>query len=384
MKKICFITTVAITLESFVVETAINLYKTEGYDITLICDHNPDFAASLPEYLHYIPVKMGRGIDFKALGSIKELYKILKKGKYDLVQYSTPNASCYASIAAFFARIPVRVYAQWGVRYVGLSGFSRKIFKFIEKIVCRLSTNIRAVSFKNMQFAIDENLYKSEKASVIGNGGTIGVDMTDYDVEKKEAWREEIRNKYALSESDFVFGFVGRISADKGCFELLESFKCLSAENDNLKLLIIGPKEENCNISKELLDWADKSKAVIFTDLVAKRDMKAYYSAIDVLVHPTYREGFGMVIQEAGALAIPTITTNIPGASEVMEDGISCMLVEPKNTAELQNAMKFLSETPERVSQLGDAAFKRTKELYARPIMLENQRIDYKKLLSGE
>ena len=71
MKKICIITTVAITLESFVVETAINLYKTEGYDITLICDHNPDFAASLPEYLHYIPVKMGRGIDFKALGSIK-------------------------------------------------------------------------------------------------------------------------------------------------------------------------------------------------------------------------------------------------------------------------------------------------------------------------
>lgn len=384
MKKFCFITTVAITLESFVVETAINLYKTEGYDITLICDHNPDFAASLPEYLHYIPVKMGRGIDFKALGSIKELYKIFKKGKYDLVQYSTPNASCYASIAAFFARIPVRVYAQWGIRYVGLSGFSRKIFKFIEKIVCRLSTNIRAVSFKNMQFAINEKLYKSEKASVIGNGGTIGVDMTDYDVEKKEAWREEIRNKYALSESDFVFGFVGRISADKGCFELLESFKNLSAENDNLKLLIIGPKEENCNISKELLDWADKSKAVIFTDLVAKRDMKVYYSAIDVLVHPTYREGFGMVIQEAGALAIPTITTNIPGASEVMEDGISCLLVEPKNTAELQNAMKFLSETPEKVSQLGDAAFKRTKELYARPIMLENQRIDYKKLLSGE
>lgn len=384
MKKICFITTIAITLESFVVETAINLYKTEGYDITLICDHNPDFAASLPEYLHYIPVKMGRGIDFKVLGSIKELYKILKKEKFDLVQYSTPNASCYASIAAFLARVPIRVYAQWGIRYVGLCGFSRKIFKFIEKIVCRLSTNIRAVSFKNMQFAIDEKLYKSKKVSVIGNGGTIGVDMTDYDVEKKEAWRKEIRNKYALSESDFVFGFVGRISDDKGCFELLESFKNLSAENENLKLLIIGPKEENCNISKDLLDWADKSKAVTFTDLVAKRDMKAYYSAIDVLVHPTYREGFGMVIQEAGALAIPVITTDIPGASEVMENDVSCLLVEPKNIAELQSAMRFLAETPEKVSQFGDAAFKRTKELYARPIMLENQRIDYKKLLSGE
>ena len=132
------------------------------------------------------------------------------------------------------------------------------------------------------------------------------------------------------------------------------------------------------------MDWADKSESVIFTDSVAKEDMKAYYSAIDVLVHPSYREGFGMVIQEAGALAIPVITTDIPGASEVMENDISCLLVKPKNIAQLQNAMKFLAKTPEKVSQLGNAAFERTKKLYARPIMLENQRNDYKKLLSGD
>lgn len=383
MKKICIITTIAGTLESFVVETAINLYKTEGYDVTLICTDDENFKNSLPDFIHFIPVKMSRGINLSGFGSIFKFYKIFKKQKFDLIQYSTPNASCYASIAAFIARVPIRVYAQWGIRYVGLSGFSRKIFKAIEKTVCRLSTHIRAVSQKNMQFAIDEKLYKKEKASVIGNGGTIGVDMLDYNILSKDIWRNQIREKYGFKETDFIFGFAGRISVDKGCTELLESFKNLSESSPKAKLLIIGPNEES-GIDKNLLDWAQNCDSVIFTGRIEKTDMKLYYSALDVLVHPTYREGFGMVIQEAGALAIPTITTDIPGASEVMEESVSCLLVPPKNATKLEKAMLSLLEDNEKVHALSEAAYQRTRALYARPIMLEHQRKEYKNLLDGE
>ena len=383
MKKICFITTVAVTLESFVVETAINLHKTEGYDITLICNNDENFEGSLPEFIHFIPVKMGRGINLYGFSSIFTFYKIFKKHKFDLVQYSTPNASCYASIASFLARVPVRLYAQWGIRYVGLNGLSRKIFKSIEKIVCKLSTHIRAVSKKNMQFAIDEKLYKKEKAAVIGNGGTIGVDMLDYNIESKEIWRSQIRSKLNFAEDDFIFGFVGRISVDKGCSELLNAFKHISNDYKSAKLLIIGP-DENSGIDPQLLNWAQQSSSVIFTDEIRKNDMKLYYSAIDVLVHPTYREGFGMVIQEAGALAVPTITTDIPGASEVMENNVSCLLIQPKSSSELEEAMCLLLQDNAKMHSLGKGAYKRTKELYDRPIMLEHQRIEYKKLLDGE
>lgn len=383
MKKICFITTIPATLESFVVETAINLHKTEDYDVTLICNDDENFKNSLPEFIHFIPVKMSRGINLSGFSSIFKFYKIFKKEKFDLIQYSTPNASCYASIAAFFARVPIRLYAQWGIRYVGLGGFSKKIFKTIEKTVCRLSTHIRAVSQKNMQFAIGEKLYKKEKAAVIGNGGTIGVDILDYNILSKDIWRSQIREKYGFKETDFVFGFAGRISIDKGCTELLEAFKGISESNDNARLLIIGPDEES-GIAQDLLDWAQDSDSVIFTGRIKKQDMKLYYSTLDVLVHPTYREGFGMVIQEAGALAVPTITTDIPGASEVMENGISCLLVPHKNSKELEKAMLSLLENKEKVLSFGDAAYQRTTALYARPIMLEHQRKEYKKLLDGE
>lgn len=375
------ITTVSLTLKVFVVETAKYLYKQCGYDVTLICDNDEEFKNSLPDYIHYIPVHMARGIDLSAMKSIRQFVKIFKEQHFDMVQYSTPNAACYASIAAKIAKVPVRLYCQWGIRYVGMNGVSRKVFKTIEKIVCRNSTNIRAVSPMNKAFAISEGLYPEEKAVVVGNGGTIGVDMKRYDISKKEEYRMSIRSQYGISNDAFVYGFVGRVSADKGCTELLTAFQNITKGNTDAKLFIVGPMEDNCGVSSKLLDWARKSDQVVMTGMVEGAKMNEYYSAMDVLVHPTYREGFGMVLQEAGALGVAMITTKIPGASEVMENGVSCLLVEPQNVLELETVMKELIIDREYSWEIGQAAYKRTKKYYDRPIMLENQRRDYEKLL---
>ena len=150
------------------------------------------------------------------------------------------------------------------------------------------------------------------------------------------------------------------------------------------KLLLVGPMEDNCGVPVKLLDWARESEQVVMTGMIDGSKMNEYYSAMDVLVHPTYREGFGMVLQEAGALGIAMITTKIPGASEVMEDGVSCLLVEPKDVSELESAMKKLIMDREYSQEIGQAAYKRTKQYYDRRIMLENQRRDYCRLLRTE
>lgn len=383
MKKICICTTVSMTMKTFVVETAKYLHENCGYDITLICNEDESFEKSLPEYLHFIPVHMARGIDLSALKSIKQFIQIFKEQKFDMVQYSTPNAACYASIAAKRASVPIRLYCQWGIRYVGMSGISRKIFKTIEKLICRNSTDIRAVSLMNKEFAVSEGLYPEEKAVVVGKGGTIGVDMQQYDISQKTEYRSAVRKQYGISDEAFVYGFAGRVSADKGCTELLTAFQEIAESVPNAKLLIVGPMEDNCGVSIELLDWARKSEQVVMTGMVDSSNMKKYYAAMDVLVHPTYREGFGMVLQEAGAFGIAMITTKIPGASEVMEDGISCLLIEPQNMAELKSAMIKLVTNKEYSQKIGLAAYERTKKYYNRPIMLENQKLDYEKLIEG-
>lgn len=382
MKKLCMISTVSITLDSFVVETAKHLHNECGYDVTLICDGDEAFAGRLPDYIHYIPVPMSRGINLSGFKSILSFRRIFKKERFDLIQYCTPNASFYASVAAKLTRSPIRLYCQWGIRYVGFAGgIKRKIFKALEKIVCSLSTHVFAVSPMNRQFAVDEGLYRESKAIVVGNGGTIGVDMTAYDVSKKTEWRSEVRARYGISEQALVLGFAGRICADKGCVELFKAFKNISESGADAKLLMVGPLEDNSGISAELVEWARASESVVLCGKVNNADMKEYYSAMDVLVHPTYREGFGMVIQEAGALSVPVITTRIPGASEVMVENESCLLVNAGDASDLERAMRSVCDDAELAEGLGKAAYDRTAELYERKIMLENQRLAYTKLL---
>ncbi|WP_423800053.1 glycosyltransferase family 4 protein [Neobacillus sp. SAB-20_R2A] len=379
--KICFITTVPITLKTFVLETAKYLYDKEKIDITFICDLDESFAQNLPEYINYVPIKMTRGISLSGIPALLKMYLLFKKENFDLIQYATPNASLYASIAGFLAGIPKRLYCQWGIRYVGMEGTIRGIFKILEKAICVLSTDIRAVSKKNLEFALSEKLYKMDKAKVIGEGGTIGVDLNQFDLLKKDDFRKSIRKQYGILD-EFVFGFVGRLSRDKGANELLACIKKL-AETSKVKLFIIGDMEVDKNVSLDLLTWAKNSETVIFTGQKNQNDLVRYYAAFDCLVHPTYREGFGMVLQEAAAMECPIITTDIPGASEVMENGKSCLLAEARDYKSLYKLMEKIISDNHLSKLLGTNARKRIEEYFDRTIMIENQYKDYISLIKS-
>ena len=381
MKKLCFCTTISATMKQFVLETARYLQQTEGFDITLICQDDPEFRKELPAGIRFRPVPMKRGMDLSGFAAVLAFLRIFREEGFDLVAYSTPNAACYASIAAKACGVPVRVYGQWGIRYVGLSGFSRRWMKRVEGLVCRNSTAIRPVSEGNRAFAIDEGLYPPEKAKVLGFGGTIGVDFSLYDRAKKEDWRQMIRNRFGLSPTDFVFGFCGRISADKGCHELFRAFRALLQKGERAFLLVVGPLEVKGELDSTLLAWARNCPSVCMTGAVSVQEMPKYYAAMDVLVHPTYREGFGMVLQEAGALGVPAITTDIPGASEVMEDGRSTLLVPPGDWNELEHVMRALLHHPKQALRLGEQAYRRTLACYNRTEMLKRQRDDFCALL---
>ncbi len=378
MKKICFISTVSLTLDTFVLSTALYLQEHGDYDITFICDRDDAFAQRLPSYIRYIPVPMQRGINLSGFSTIRTFKKIFREQRFDLVQYATPNASLYASIAAKSVGVPIRLYTQWGIRYVGFEGLARRIFKTLEKKVCKNSTVIRAVSPQNHAFSVSEGLYPADKAKVIGRGGTIGVDLQEYALTEKDTMRAEIRTQYGI-HTDFVIGFSGRISRDKGSNELLGAFRALAAKRSDVTLLLVGSDESDQGLNADLLTWAHNSDRVIFTGRIPKSDMPKYYAAMDILAHPTYREGFGLAIQEAGAMGLAIITTRIPGASEVLVEGESCLLCEPQDTDSLRETMEYLCDH-ERIATLGAAAHCFVVEHYERTAMLTNQIRDYESI----
>lgn len=336
-KRICIVTTVPTTLRSFVLETAKYLYATGEFDITFISNYEEEFAKVLPAYINYYPIAMKRGINFDGLRCILEMYKIFKKEKFDLVQYSTPNASLYASVASFFSKIKVRLYCQWGIAYVGFDGLKRKIFKTIEKFVCMLSTNIQPDSYSNLHFAQREKLYNEKKGEVIWNGSACGINLDKFNYKNKEQWNNEIREKFSIDEKDFVFGFVGRINRDKGIDELFEAFKMLEKESSNIKLMLVGNEENIHLLNQDLYKWAKANSNIIFCG--RQSQVEQYYSVINCYVLPSYREGFGMGVIEAESMGIPVIVSNIPGPTDAMKNNVTGLMCEKKNVEDLKNKM---------------------------------------------
>lgn len=379
MKKICFITTIPNTINGFILGFAAYMHENSDYDITFICDENEDFAASLPEYIHYIPVKMKRGISIGGLRACFEMRRIFKQNKFDMIQYSTPNASFYASIAGWLARTPVRLYCQWGLAFVGFDGMKRKVFRSIEKLVCKLSTWIEPDSRGNLAFCHQQKLYPESKGSVVLKGSASGVSLEKFDVSKRAEYRHELRAQLNIPEDTFVYGFVGSITGDKGINELLAASRDIFAAYENVRLLLIGGFDKEYSIDRTLLEWSKSEARVVYcgsTPFVQK-----YMAAMDCYVMPSYREGFGLTVVEAGAMGLPVICTDIPGPTDAITDGITGLIIKKKNADELKEAiMKLYSDRP-LAKKLGQAGLENVRENYEQKKLFRHILADRRKLL---
>ena len=192
---------------------------------------------------------------------------------------------------------------------------SRELFlKLEEKMVCKLSTWIEPDSKSNLDFSHKEGLYPKWKGSVVWNGSASGVDLAKFDVTKKEEYNRNIRSQYGIPKDAFVFGFVGRITGDKGINELLSATKNIMKAYDNVWLLLVGHSEKSDSVDNDLYKWAENDERIVFSGytLVAEQ----FIAAMNCYVLPSYREGFGMSVVEAETMGVPVIITNsCPGSA---------------------------------------------------------------------
>lgn len=378
MKKLCVISTIDGTMTSFILP-AMERFVEQGDEVSVICSMSEAFQKQHGKRFHCINLPMNRGVSLKdLLVATWKFYSIFRQEKFDYIQYTTPNAAFYAAIAAWLARAPIRVYCQWGIRYVGAAGFMRRVLKLIENITCKLSTHIRSASQKNLQFAVDEGLYPSQKAAIIGDGGTIGVDFSQFPIINKPAFKDEIISKHPSLANRTIFCFMGRLQQDKGVVELLTAYRNLEVHDKNLGLIIMGGIDGD--LPEELMRWAKQSPSILLTGHT--KEVAKYLAASNIMVHPSYREGFSMAIQQGMAMGLPIITTDIPGPSEVIEEGISGILVPAKETKPLQDAMELLLNDSAKRTAMGEAAYQRVTERFSRERMVELTYIDRENIIN--
>ncbi len=319
-------------------------YLNQFYEIFIVTSPSED--AGLiegREGVTLIPVRMQRRInpifDFY---SICCMMLVISRIRPDIVHSYTPKAGLISMLAAYFCRVPVRVHTFTGLIFPTMQGFKKRLLIWVDRLICACSTDIvpEGVGVKNdlINFKIT-----NKPLQVIGYGNIAGVDTAYFcsNALGVEPAAETLRLKLGIDKKEFVFCFVGRLNKDKGLNELILAFSTLSS---SAHLLLVGVVDKTAPISTDVLSAIDLHPRVHALGFM--NDIRPALQASNVLVLPSYREGFPNSVLQAASMERPVIASDINGCNEIIEPGLNGWLVPPRNSLALCDAMSEAMQTP--------------------------------------
>ena len=266
-------------------------------------------------------VTMQRSISpLKDLVSLWKLFWLLKKEKPQIVHSITPKAGLLSMIAAKLAGVPVRVHTFTGLIFPTRKGVIQVVLIYMDKLLCYCATNIYPEG-KGVKDDLIRYKITNKPLKVLANGNVNGIDKDYFDPELYNLEDKiELRKKLGILENDFIFIFVGRLVRDKGINELIAAFLKLEFNSKKVKLLLVGPFENDLDpLNNETIKAIEEFNNIITVGF--QRDVRPYFAISDALVFPSFREGFPNVVLQAGAMGLPCIVTNINGSNEIISEG---------------------------------------------------------------
>lgn len=294
------------------------------------------------------------------LKTLYMLWRRLLQIHPDIVHAHTPKAGLLGMIAAWFVRVPVRIYHIHGLISTA-TGIKRRILWLSDWLACRLANQVYCVSSSVKDIVIENKICPPSKITVINKGSINGVDAEGFfNPELYKSQRDIIRAALGIPDEALVIGFIGRIVRDKGIVELIESWKTLQTLYNNIHLVLVGPIEEGDPIPSNVKTYLEHSTHIhLVNQLVDFKKIPHYYAAIDLIILPSHREGFGLVAIEASAMALPVVATQIPGCVDSVMDDVTGTLVPVRNVEALTNAIRRYIDDPELRRHHGQAGRER-------------------------
>jgi glycosyltransferase involved in cell wall biosynthesis len=343
MKKICIVVSTPMTVKAFLLKHIKELKK--SYDICIVSSEGFDFKETLDVDFKIINIQRKVNI-IQDIKSVYKLYRFLKSEKFDMVLSVTPKAGLVASLASSLTNIKVRTHFFTGQVWATKKGFFRFVLKSLDRLVAKLNTINLTDSFTQKDFLVQERITSDKKLKVLHKGSISGVDIEKF--KSSNLVKKELQEQYDISKEDISFMFIGRLNADKGIFDLVRAFDKLLKEYENVKLFLIGPDEEN--IENQICEFL-KSKKVIRVDYVS--NPQEILNIADILVLPSYREGFGTIVIEAASMAIPCVASDIYGLKDAVVDGQTGLLHKVKDIDDMVEKYEYLIKNKDKIREFG-------------------------------
>lgn len=311
--------------------------------------------------------------DLKAL---LELIRAIKKEKPLIVHANTPKGSLLGMLAAWYCRVPHRIYTVTGLRFETATGLFRRLLIAMERITCMCATKVIPEG-DGVAATLRRERITAKPLKKILNGNINGVDLEYYS--RNQSLEEAARQIKAKIGEGFTFIFVGRIVRDKGIIELIEAFQRLQKEHSECRLVLLGRQESDLDPIRPSTLQAIKDNPAIF-EAGWQNDVRPWLAAADALAFPSYREGFPNVVMQAGAMSLPSIVTDINGCNEIIIEGENGYIVPPRDPQALYQRMKNMVEDTATTKMMAQMARPLIAERYEQQAVWEAILSEYQKL----
>lgn len=354
VNSICFVATTPFAVNAFLLTHLQAL--ADRWSVTL-CVNRALYPLSdrIDPRIRVIDLPIVRNISLlNDLRALLSLIAHFRAERYAAVHSMTPKAGLLAMVAARLTGIRLRHHTFTGQVWATRCGLSRALLKAFDRVIVQAASQVFADSPSQCRFLEAERVVDPGGISVLGPGSISGVDVERFRPDEEN--RRRLRQEQKTGDDVCVFLFVGRLTKDKGIFDLVQAIPVVVKTDPRVELWLVGPDEErlwerfkhDTTASGACLRWLGQTSRP-----------EDYMAAADVLVLPSYREGFGSVVIEAAACGIPTIAYRVDGVIDAVVDDQTGLLVAAGDVNALATAMLDLSRNTARRHQLGQTARRR-------------------------
>jgi glycosyltransferase involved in cell wall biosynthesis len=261
---------------------------------------------------------------------------------------------------SYYFRIPHRIISFSGQVWATKKGWGRFILKMVDRTAAALATDYVSDSQSQIDFLRSEGVLQGQSVEVFGKGSIAGVDLSRFKPDL--AVRDRMRSAVGDDQNDFIFLYVGRITREKGISDALIAFEAVRVRYPATKLWLVGPDEDGLLAAREKrgeslpdgVRWLGRTETP-----------EAYMQSADVLVLPSYRESFGVVIIEASACAVPSVAYDIVGVKDAIDQDKTGIMVKLHDIEAFKAAMLSLIENADVRESLKKAGLERVHAYFS-------------------
>jgi len=313
------------------------------------------------------------------LNSIITIYRYLRAVRPDAVHTHTSKAGVVGRLAARLAGVPCIIHTVHGFPFhPGMPAMKRLFFEQIEKWMAGITDLILSQS--------EEDIAAARRLGIRPRGGDLihignGIDLSEFDPDRYTLRRKrELKKSLNIDENEPVVSLIGRINREKGYHDLVEALQ--RVEDIAWQALFVGPDEGFLPDLEHLIDRRGLRDRI---EILGKRsDIADLLAVTDIFVLPSYREGLPRSLIEAQAMALPCVATNIRGCREVVEEGVTGLLIPPGDVDALAGSLRKLLLDPELRFQMGREGRQRMQRYFDEAEVVRRVMEVYGEVLSDE